>query len=46
MVIKAIGQRDFPLVVGAVTILSLLFVGINLLVDLSYGYLDPRIRYT
>jgi peptide/nickel transport system permease protein len=45
MTVKAIGQRDFPVVVGAVTILSLLFVGINLLVDLTYGYLDPRIRY-
>ena len=44
MAIRAIGQKDFPVVVGAVTILSLLFVGINLLVDLVYGYLDPRIR--
>jgi peptide/nickel transport system permease protein len=46
MAIRAIGQRDFPVVVGSVTILSLLFVGINLLVDLTYGYLDPRIRYS
>jgi peptide/nickel transport system permease protein len=45
MAIRAISQRDFPVVVGAVTILSLLFVVINLLVDLVYGYLDPRIRY-
>ncbi len=45
MAVKAIGQKDFPVVVGAVTILSLLFVGINLIVDLLYGYLDPRIRY-
>lgn len=45
MVVKAIGQRDFPVVVGAVTILSLIFVGINLLVDLTYGFLDPRIRF-
>jgi peptide/nickel transport system permease protein len=46
MAIRAIGQKDFPVVVGSVTILSLLFVGINLLVDLTYGYLDPRIRYS
>lgn len=45
MVVRAIGQRDFPVVVGAVTTLSLLFVGINLIVDLSYAWLDPRIRY-
>jgi peptide/nickel transport system permease protein len=45
MAIKAIGQKDFPLVVGSVTILSMVFVFVNLLVDLTYGYLDPRIRY-
>jgi peptide/nickel transport system permease protein len=45
MVVKAIGQRDFPVVVGAVTALSLIFVIINLVVDLTYGWLDPRIRY-
>ena len=44
--IRAIGQKEFPVVVGSVTILSLLFVGVNLLVDLTYGYLDPRIRYS
>jgi peptide/nickel transport system permease protein len=45
MAIKAIGQKDFPLVVGSVTVLSMVFVFVNLLVDLTYGYLDPRIRY-
>jgi peptide/nickel transport system permease protein len=45
MVIRAIEQKDFPVVVGAVTLLSLIFVTLNLLVDLAYGFLDPRIRY-
>lgn len=45
LVIKAIGQKDFPVVVGTVTILSASFVLINLVVDLLYGYLDPRVRY-
>jgi peptide/nickel transport system permease protein len=45
MAVRAIGQKDFPVVVGSVTILSLLFVGVNLFVDLIYAYLDPRIRY-
>jgi peptide/nickel transport system permease protein len=45
LVVRAIGQKDFPVVVGAVTVLSLVFVLINLLVDLTYGWLDPRIRY-
>jgi peptide/nickel transport system permease protein len=44
LVIKAIGQKDFPVVVGCVTMLATVFVTINLLVDLLYGYLDPRVR--
>jgi peptide/nickel transport system permease protein len=45
MVIRAIEQKDFPVVVGAVTMLSVIFVGLNLFVDLLYGYLDPRIHF-
>ena len=45
LVVRAVGQKDFPVVVGAVTLLSFLFVLINLIVDLIYGFLDPRIRY-
>lgn len=45
LLIKAIEQKDFPLVVGAVTVLATIFVALNLLVDLLYGYLDPRIHY-
>lgn len=42
---ESIRQQDFPLVQGTVLIASLAFVLVNLLVDLSYGLLDPRIRY-
>lgn len=45
LVIKAVGQKDFPVVLGCVTMISIVFVLINLAVDLIYGYLDPRIRY-
>lgn len=45
MVVRAIEQKDFPVVVGAVTMLSVIFVSLNLLVDLFYGYLDPRIHF-
>lgn len=45
LVIKAVEQKDFPVVLGCVTIISLMFVLVNLGVDLLYGYLDPRIRY-
>ena len=45
MVVDAIFARDYPLVQGAVLVIALVFVVVNLLVDLSYAYLDPRIRY-
>lgn len=41
----AILQRDPPVVVGGVLILVLVFIFLNLVVDISYAYLDPRIRY-
>jgi ABC-type dipeptide/oligopeptide/nickel transport system permease component len=42
---KAILQRDWPIVMGAVVIIVILVMFINLLVDISYAFLDPRIRY-
>lgn len=42
---RAITQRDWPIVLGAVTVIVILVMVINLLVDLSYALLDPRIRY-
>jgi len=44
LVFTAIQQRDIPLVQAAVVFFAFLFVGLNLFVDLLYGYLDPRIR--
>jgi len=41
----AILGRDYPIVQGGTLIIALTFVFINLLVDLSYGFLDPRIHY-
>jgi ABC-type dipeptide/oligopeptide/nickel transport system permease component len=40
----AITQRDYPVVLGGVLILVLVFIAVNLLVDISYAFLDPRIR--
>jgi peptide/nickel transport system permease protein len=45
MVLTAINQRDFPVVQGAILFIAFIFVMINLLVDLLYTYLDPRISY-
>ena len=44
LVFEAIKFRDIPLVQTAVTLLVILFVGVNLIADLLYGALDPRIR--
>ena len=41
----AIGRRDAPVVLGLTLVLVVLYVVINLLVDLSYGLLDPRVRF-
>lgn len=41
----AIGARDWPIVMGGVIIIVLLVMVINLVVDISYAFLDPRIRY-
>jgi peptide/nickel transport system permease protein len=41
----ATSQRDYPIVTAVVLIISLVLVFINLLTDLSYGFLDPRIHY-
>jgi peptide/nickel transport system permease protein len=44
LVFNAINQRDIPLVQASVILFSLLFVGLNLFVDLLYARLDPRVR--
>jgi peptide/nickel transport system permease protein len=44
-VVEAVFARDFPVVQACLLFTSFLFVGANLLVDLSYGFIDPRIRH-
>ena len=44
LVFNAINHRDIPLVQAAVIMFALVFIGLNLLVDLLYAQLDPRIR--
>jgi peptide/nickel transport system permease protein len=46
MLLSAINQRDYALVQGGVLVVATLFVAANTLVDVVYGFLDPRIRYT
>ncbi|HEY7623645.1 MAG TPA: ABC transporter permease [Candidatus Limnocylindria bacterium] len=44
MLLTAIVQRDYALVQGGVLAIAILFVAVNIVVDVLYGYLDPRIR--
>ena len=44
MVFQAISERNYPAARGAILVAALLFVLANLAADLSYRYLDPRIR--
>ena len=44
LALDAVQQRDYPMVQGAILMISFLFVMVNLVVDLLYGLLDPRIR--
>lgn len=43
--LDAINQRDYPVVQGVNLLLASIIIFVNLLVDLTYAYLDPRIRY-
>jgi peptide/nickel transport system permease protein len=44
LLLTAIKQRDYAMVQGTVLFISVVFILVNLVVDISYGYLDPRIR--
>jgi peptide/nickel transport system permease protein len=43
---EGIFQRDFPLVQGVVVMIGIMFIVVNLIVDVLYAYIDPRIRLT
>jgi len=45
LLVDSIGARDLPMAQGCVLFIATVFIGLNLLVDLSYAWLDPRIRY-
>lgn len=44
LLVGAVGSNDFPLVQGVVLIIAVLYVLLNVIVDISYGFLDPRVR--
>ena len=44
LLIDAISSRDYPVIQAALAFITLIFIAINLIVDLSYGIIDPRLR--
>ena len=45
LLLEAVSQRDYPIITGVFLVVGVAVVLINLLVDLSYGLLDPKVRY-
>jgi len=45
LAMNSIIQRDYPVIIGCVILGAVIFVGINILVDISYVYIDPRIKH-
>jgi len=45
LLLEAVNQRDYPIITGVFLIVGVAVMMINLLVDLSYGMLDPKVRY-
>ena len=45
LLIQSIGFRDYPMVQGCILLIAVTYVSVNLITDLMYGVLDPRIRF-
>jgi peptide/nickel transport system permease protein len=45
LVIGAISERNYPLVQGVILVVTAVFVFVNLIVDLTYAWIDPRVEY-
>ncbi len=45
LMLEAVNQRDYPIITGLMLFIGLVILVINLIVDLSYGFLDPKVRY-
>jgi len=45
LLVSAISARDYPIIQGVVLLFAITFLVVNLLVDLLYGYIDPRIKF-
>jgi len=45
LLFEAINQRDYPIITGFMLVIGIFILFVNLIVDLSYGYLDPKVRF-
>ena len=45
LIVDSILARDYPMIQGAILIFGLLYVFVNLIIDLIYAFVDPRIHY-
>lgn len=45
LLINAISERDYPLIQATILVFALSFIIVNLLTDIAYAFIDPRIRY-
>jgi peptide/nickel transport system permease protein len=46
LLITSIGQRDYPVIQGVILFIAVIFMLVNLMVDIAYAIIDPRIRYS
>jgi peptide/nickel transport system permease protein len=46
LLVQGLSNRDFPIVQGVILVIAALYVVLNLMVDLTYAWIDPRIRYS
>ena len=44
LIVQSVSQRDYPVIIAGVVVVCLIFVIVNLIVDLLYAYVDPRVR--
>jgi ABC-type dipeptide/oligopeptide/nickel transport system permease component len=45
MLVDAIVRRDYPIIQALLMVVATVLIGVNLIVDILYAYIDPRIRY-
>ena len=46
LIVNSVSKRDYPMIQGIVLVISLIYIVINLIIDILYGIVDPRIRIT